>query len=145
MMKRAIPKSWGALAKKLGGSKNKVEAPEPIKRADDVHISIYKVADSKKKDKEILSNGEGCWLSHLILDGECVWKIEDEIQPWKERSPSDFILPSDMMHRSDIPFMIEKKWEEAEHAKVEMEELQRKDKKLRDEAEARRKKMGSKK
>ena len=72
--------------------------------------------------------GEGAWLSHLAFDGEVVWKIDDEVPQWRNDRENDRmldgtnVLPSDMMKRGDIPLMVEKKWEDAEKAKVEMEE-----------------------
>ena len=44
------------------------------------------------------------------------------------------ILPSDMFKRPDIAFMLEKDWTSAETAKVEMEETQRNDRKLKEKA-----------
>ena len=49
------------------------------------------------------------------------------------------VLPSDMDRRLDIPGMVKQDWETAEHGKVEMEELQRHDRRLREAAAARRK------
>jgi hypothetical protein len=84
--------SWGGLASKLGGGKKKKEAeaaPKP-KRADDFTVSVFKTKveeeeqKTKKKkaqteEREVLFSGEGGWLSHLILDGEVVWKIGDDL------------------------------------------------------------------
>ena len=42
-----------------------------------------------------------------------------------------------MLNRLDIPFMLQKDWESAENKKVEMEELQRHDAKLREQAHQR--------
>ena len=49
------------------------------------------------------------------------------------------VLPSDSARRGDAILMKQEQWEEAEAAKHAMEELQRDDKKLRTEAEEKRK------
>jgi len=65
----------------------------------------------------------------LIIDGEVVWKIEEELPTWIEQREGGKmrdgtkVLQSDMMNRFDIPFMLTKDWEESEKYKVEMEEL----------------------
>ena len=142
--------TWGSLASKLGGKKKNEDEPAKPKRGDDVIITIYQKPNqvSKKKvDKIVLATGDGSWLSHLNFNGKTVWTIEDEVPQWiEERKDGKLrdgsrVLPSDMMNRTDIPFMIERNWEEAEKAKVEMEQQQRDDRKLREAAEKRRKAM----
>ena len=53
-------------------------------------------------------------------------------------SDGTLILPSDSDFRPDLGEMILKNWEQAEHYKVEQEQQQRNDEKLRKEAEKRR-------
>ena len=53
-------------------------------------------------------------------------------------SDGTLILPSDSDFRPDLAEMILKNWEQAEHHKVEQEQQQRNDEKLRKEAEKRR-------
>ena len=67
-----------------------------------------------------------------------MWRVEDKIPQYLPREPTDtkmsdgtIILPSDSEWRPDIAPMLSKDWEEAEKHKVEMEELQRHDAKLR--------------
>ena len=90
--------------------------------------------------------GEGNWLSHLVIDGELVWELTEDVPQWCPRtevmSDGTKILPSDMDRRGDIPHMIRKEWEEAEEEKVKMEELQRHDARLRKAAADRRKTQG---
>jgi len=43
----------------------------------------------------------------------------------------EYLLPSDSTNRTDMQYMKLKDWEKAEHDKLQMEELQRHDKKLR--------------
>lgn len=47
----------------------------------------------------------------------------------------EILLPSDSGNRPDIQHMLEKNFDEAERRKNEMEELQRRDKHLRSQAE----------
>jgi hypothetical protein len=51
-------------------------------RSDDIEIKIYQDDDLK----EILCEGHGSWLSHLILDDKEVWRIEEKENQvnWKE-------------------------------------------------------------
>lgn len=80
---------------------------------------------AKKGEMVVLSKGEGTWLSHLVLDGEVVWRIEDDVPLWTPVSDtfSDGTkrLPSDMEYRPDIPHMLVKDWDAAEKEKVDME------------------------
>lgn len=99
---------------------------------------------SKGKEREILSEGQGSWLSHLRLDDEIVWRIQDPVPLWLERDGSKvmtdgtMILPSDTDWRMDIEEIKNRNWEKAEQYKSEMEQVQRDDEKLRKEAAKRR-------
>ena len=72
-----------------------------------------------------MSSGGGSWLSHLVLDDEVVWRIENDVPLWaplgETFSDGTKILPSDMEKRPDIPHMLAKDWESAEREKVNME------------------------
>lgn len=90
------------------GKNKKSERPA---RSDDFDIKIY---NSKS---EVVSEGYGCWLSHLIIDDNLKWRIEDPLPKWS--APGAFndgtkILESDTSRRLDVPPMINKDWEEAE-------------------------------
>ena len=137
--------------KKFGiGKKKEEEAKDQRpKRADDIIIQISQNSNTtdkklaKKQEKVVLSKGEGSWLSHLVLDNEVVWKIEDDVPLWSPVSEvfSDGtkMLPSDMERRTDIPPMLIKDWDAAEKEKTEMEQQQRDDEKRRDAAAKKRK------
>ena len=79
----------------------------------------------KKQEKVVLSQGGGSWLSHLVIDDEVLWRIEDDVPLWSPVSDTlsdgTKILPSDMEKRKDIPPMLVKDWETAEKEKVAME------------------------
>ncbi len=51
---------------------------------------------------------------------------------WIVPTDAGLILPSDSSKRKDLLFLAESKWDDAEQAKHELEELQRHDKKQRD-------------
>lgn len=84
-------------------------------------MTTDKKIEKKNQDKVVLSSGSGTWLSHLVLDDELVWKIEDDIPLWLEVSETfsdgTKLLPSDMGMRKDIPAMLIKDWDTAENEK----------------------------
>jgi hypothetical protein len=43
-------------------------------RSDDIEIKFYKDDETK----EPMMEGHGSWLSHLIIDNQVLWRIEDE-------------------------------------------------------------------
>lgn len=77
MFKKAFTKPG-----KWFGKKNN-ETAERAKRADDIHIEICQLSDNdqkkKKEEKIILASGEGSWLSHMTMDGETIWRIEEDV------------------------------------------------------------------
>ena len=97
-------------------------------RADDIDIKIF------DKNKKVVCEGYGSRLSHLILGEKVFWRIEDECPKWNDYgvlSDGLKVLESDTRNRKDVMPMINENWQEAEKSKLELEELQRKDKKLR--------------
>ena len=112
-------------------------------RADDIHIRFYKNASDEEK-KELVCEGHGSWTSYIEIGGTVMWKITNDLPLWKSKSKgisdNQLMLESDSQNRIDVPFIYNSIWEEAEKAKVELEELQRADKKLRVKAGEKRKK-----
>lgn len=95
----------------------------------------------KNGSKNILGQGSGSWLSHLEFDGKLFWKLDYPYEKWvtpKELGLDDILLPSDSSNRLDLQALKIKDYDTAEKQKHEMEEVQRKDKKLRGAAEQRR-------
>ena len=98
----------------FGFGKKKTAEDERAKRDDDIHIEISQLSDNeqkkKKEEKILLASGTGSWLSHLVMDGEVMWRIEEDVPQWDSESQqlSDGTkrLPSDMEFRADIPPMI---------------------------------------
>jgi hypothetical protein len=65
-----------------------------------------------------------------------MWTINEEVHvtKWIEE-PEEKLLPSDSYRRADLKHIKNKEWDEAEAAKHELEEIQRRDKRLRDKTE----------
>lgn len=61
-----------------GLGKNKVQ--NRLARSDDIQIKVYKL----NKTNDVICEGAGSWLSHLIIDEKVFWKIEDPIPKWKD-------------------------------------------------------------
>jgi hypothetical protein len=77
-------------------------------------------------------------LESLEFEGQTYWTIEEEIPQWKmvndETLPDEmkeFLLPSDSYLRPDHPPMRNKEFDDAEREKQLLENIQRKDKKMR--------------
>lgn len=108
----------------LGQNKN---AHRPA-RADDVEIKIF------DKDQKVAVEGYGSWLSHLIISDKVFWRIEQQSPKWNEYgvlSDGLKVLESDTRQRKDVMPMIHEQWEVAEKSKLDLEDEQRNDKKLR--------------
>jgi len=115
--------------KSFFGGSNQVEKPLP----DTFNIILYK---SEKQDesssiqKTELCKGSGSWLSHLEIDGDLYWKIQDPVEDiWLDDDNKK--LPSDSKHRLDSKYIREKNFDVAQKEKEAIENLQRADAKLR--------------
>jgi len=76
-----------------------------------------------------LSSIEGYWTLYLDIDGVRYWSFND-YRPFI-LTPAPSILPSDSSHRLDIKAMIKENVEEAQIQKDILENIQRRDRKLR--------------
>ena len=91
--------------------------------------------DSKKNSyvcdkKNILSHIEGEWSSFVKMDNKVYWE-HGKFEPYPiEKMP--YTLPSDSLLRDDL--LIKKKGNDdlSQQAKIKLEEIQRKDRKLRE-------------
>ena len=90
-----------------------------------------------------MATGHGSWLSYMQIEEAVLWRIEQDLplwEPMKEITSDGFqVLPSDTYRRIDVGPMFEKSWATAEKNKLELEELQRHDRKIREAAEKKRK------
>lgn len=98
-------------------------------------LTVYQVSN-QGKDKVPICRGEGSYIEWLDWEGKRYWTFGDPHDEWEV--PND-LLPSDVNHRTDKPFLEQHDFEKAQIEKDRLENLQRNDKKLRTEAEARRK------
>eukprot|EP00347_Sterkiella_histriomuscorum_P017855 403347716 len=102
---------------------------------DIIEVRISQVSDSGQK--VLLETGTGSWLSHLEFNGETYWQLSDVYNEWLLPQPIDGseeavkVLPSDSQNRGDMKNLIDRNFDQAEKNKIDMEELQRHDKKLR--------------
>lgn len=99
----------------------------------------------------MVAEGSGSWLEYVQFDNKVYWTVDDAKPTWlmpsdKENVPErlrDYLLPSDSQLRPDMGPLKAKDFDLAEKNKHELEEQQRRDKKLRHAREAERK-QGSK-
>lgn len=135
----AAKRNKGMMSRMLGGKDKPDKNGVMPNRRDLLKIEIIEL--SEDGDSELIDTGNGSYLEQVTYDndGEPCWTINDECHPtvWSKETIAK-LLPSDSYQRADLNFIIEKKWDEAEAAKHELEELQRHDKKLRTAAEERR-------
>lgn len=86
---------------------------------------------SKKKGAKEISIIKGEWTDHLIIDEKEYWKIKEfSLIPIFRKKNT---LPSDSHFRKDLLALLENDETKAQRFKEEIEELQRNDRKLREE------------
>ena len=84
------------------------------------------------KDKHfIFSKIEGEWSDYLKFDDTIYWDYSTFGHYNVERREDDFVLPSDSTKREDLIILKLGNENEAQKAKVRLEEIQRVDRKLR--------------
>lgn len=101
--------------------------------------SISKNAKFDKKEKKwevqdnsknVISSIEGEFTNHLKFDDKTYWEYKEDVFPPLKRMA--FTLPSDSTFREDLIFWMKKDEDNAQRFKVKLEEIQRKDRKLRE-------------
>ena len=119
----------GALSKI--GSKLKFWGSKKTKRpSDHFDITIYE-ENGDKKDK--VCTGKGSYLEYIEFEGERYWEMGDEWGEWHK--PDEIhLLESDSSLRPDLNFIKEKDYDNAQTSKEELEDNQRRDKSLREQA-----------
>ncbi len=80
--------------------------------------------------KDMISYIEGNWIDYVMIDGDKYWEL-DKVQP-EPIVPASNPLPSDSRFRPDLQALAAGNETEAQRQKEIMEELQRNDRKLRD-------------
>ena len=81
------------------------------------------------KDGKVLSTFTGSYLSHIDFDGVRYWDIRHNIDI--EEYPIKDQIKSSSIYRKDSLLLYQKKMDEAQDAKTELEEIQRRDRRLR--------------
>ena len=122
--------------KKMFSSKKQVTSPDTfagnIYELKDITIdkdgSKHSVHNKKPISYAVI---EGRWTNEVVIDGVTFWtRNENKLLDMFEMR---FKLPSDSTNRKDLQLFIEGKEDEAQAEKEKVEEMQRKDRKLREE------------
>lgn len=92
-------------------------------------LSDYFEGTIKDKDGNVLSNFTGSYLSHIDFDGKRYWDIRRNIDI--EEYPIKNQIKSSSIYRKDSLLLYQRKMDEAQDAKTELEEIQRRDRRLR--------------
>ena len=71
----------------------------------------------------------GCWQSNIDFEGETIWERNKE--KYETLLRMEYTLPSDCTLRSDLIALLNKNEDLAQNEKIRLEEIQRKDRKLR--------------
>ena len=100
-----------------------------IVKLKDVGVNLNNCNHTIKDDATALVNIEGGWTRDCLFDGDEYWNIDD--YPLLMEFDFSFILPSDGRFRSDRLEFIKGNVEKAQEEKEKLENLQRKDRKLR--------------
>lgn len=81
-------------------------------RADDISVEICSKDFEKKNAKaKTVAKGYGSWLSHLVIEGEEMWRIESEVPKWSRYKVGNLhdgtkYLESDTNNRADYKNMV---------------------------------------
>ena len=92
-------------------------------------LSDYFDGEIKDKDGKVVSKFTGSYLSHIDFDGKRYWDIRRNINI--EEYPIKDQLKSSSIYRQDSNLLYEQKMDQAQEAKIELEEIQRRDRRLR--------------
>jgi len=88
------------------------------------------IFSTETEERRVLASGVGEWLSFIEIDGELLWKVNDQVKDkWVEEAKGK--LPSDSSHRLDAQFIRIKDFEKAQKEKDLLENNQRTDAKIR--------------
>lgn len=126
------PKEKTGLMGKIFGSSKEKNFPDYVRgyiaHTSDVVYNQKKKSYSVNKEA-VLHEIDGEYQTHLCIDGKEYWKFENFKSD--KQFKQDFTLPSDSLLRSDLILYKAGKIELAQYAKMTLEDLQRKDVKLR--------------
>ncbi|CAD8088299.1 unnamed protein product [Paramecium primaurelia] len=102
------------------------KSQEQAKIFDIVEVDIFevKIDENGNKTETLIQQGIGSWLEGLTFGEEKFWQIDEEKKLWI--SPQE-VLESDTTRRDDLLFMRSQKMEDAQKAKLQLEEQNFKD------------------
>eukprot|EP00475_Leptophrys_vorax_P041493 TRINITY_DN78243_c0_g1_i1.p1 TRINITY_DN78243_c0_g1~~TRINITY_DN78243_c0_g1_i1.p1 ORF type:complete len:382 (-),score=89.34 TRINITY_DN78243_c0_g1_i1:71-1216(-) len=80
-----------------------------------------------------LSKLTGSWIDYIEFDGDKLWDRRDDKEKAEVPKAPKFLLPSDSRFRTDSKAVREQDWVLGEQEKLRLEEIQRGDRKLREE------------
>ena len=92
-------------------------------------LSDYFEGTIKDKDGKVLSNFTGSYLSHIDFDGKRYWDIRRNIDI--EGYPIKNQIKSSSIYRKDSYYLWKRDMDKAQDEKTELEEIQRRDRRLR--------------
>jgi len=110
----------------FGGSKTE----KPLYDTFSVCLFNFTKKGTNEIAKAEIATGTGSWLSHLELEGEMYWRVDETIdEQWME--PEEKKLKSDSSYREDSKYIKVKNYDQAQKEKERLENLQRHDAKIR--------------
>jgi len=98
--------------------------------SDYIEGGIFKHGQNANQKTQV-ARIEGSWLGIVVVNGEKIWSFKDPQVNKYKAIPVENPLPSDCRFRNDIIFLREKDLDQAAHWKHQLEELQRRDARLR--------------
>lgn len=128
------PKSKGFFTGIFSSSKPPKVMPD-IFKGDIVKLSDVKIDKTSphhkiEKKATSLCSITGRWSKELLFDDQVYWRINDYQLLKMYKMP--FTLPSDSLLRKDLQYFIQKREEDSQREKERLEEIQRNDRKLRE-------------
>jgi len=123
----------GTISKLATGIKKLFVSQQAKPTSDQFEVVFFnytKLHDGSMK-KNVLCEGTGSWLSHIQIDNQLYWLVNEEDEPWIEEG--DVRLPSDSLFRQDSKYIKLKDFDNAQREKEGAENRQRADERLRKE------------
>jgi len=118
----------------LEGISNKItglfkSTPEIIP-SDHFTTKITKL-NKQTKEKALVCEGHGSLFGQIYMDGKKYWSFDDPYESW-EQNQEIFLLESDSFKRGDYKCLLKPDYAEAQKIKDQLENIQRKDRYLRE-------------
>jgi len=123
----------GTISKLTSGLKSMFGSSKEKATSDQFEVVFFNYEKQTGGDakKEVLCEGTGSWMSHIQINNDLMWKIDDSEDDWIENMENR--LPSDSLFREDSKYIKLKDFDNAQKEKDNLENRQRADAKLRKE------------